>query len=474
MLLLTLYKMKFRVLFFLTILFAGVSCNDLLEVDSFPTEATDEEAIVGAYSVFSGIGQGTLYGGDFIILPELLALTSSTASLSSGFPEYQQFLDKDISATNTKLALNWRQGYEAINVANEVIDFSEGSQKGEAYALRGIVHFEMARLWGGRYEANGDFIPLVTKPTPAIGDNNNPVRAKGDVLFDAIEEDLIRASLLLKGETVPNGRIDYYAACAFLSRFYLEKRDYVNAAAYADTVLQSNLFSLTPNALDAFNNTAYSTEDVFAIAQNDLFNSDVRSSSSGLPSFFGGLTENGEEVFRVLHGIMRFTFEFDAFDQRYSINNDTEEATTIGDINTFYYKPATLEFGPFASVGKYIENNRIIPVIRLAELYLTRAEALAESQFPVVPTQAIADLNEVRTRAGVGLVVADSFPSTIAGATRFIDSVRVERTKELIFEGQLLHDLRRWEQNISSSVPWNSPSLIFPIPESETDVSGLE
>ncbi|HTE31441.1 MAG TPA: RagB/SusD family nutrient uptake outer membrane protein, partial [Chryseolinea sp.] len=71
-------------------------------------------------------------------------------------------------------------------------------------------------------------------------------------------------------------------------------------------------------------------------------------------------------------------------------------------------------------------------VFRLAEVYLTKAEAEFELGNKGVAADA---LNETRSRAGISLVDE---------ATITRDKVRTERRSELAFEEQRWWDLRRW------------------------------
>ena len=71
-------------------------------------------------------------------------------------------------------------------------------------------------------------------------------------------------------------------------------------------------------------------------------------------------------------------------------------------------------------------------VFRLAELYLTKAEA----EFELGNAKKAADaLNMTRNRAGISLVTE---------ATINRDKIRTERRSELAFEGHRYWDLRRW------------------------------
>jgi len=76
---------------------------------------------------------------------------------------------------------------------------------------------------------------------------------------------------------------------------------------------------------------------------------------------------------------------------------------------------------------------------RYAEILLNRAEAgmelFAAGQAGTYQTQALTDINAIRDRAGASL-------ATIA--TLNINTVRIERRKELAFENKAWFDLRRW------------------------------
>lgn len=88
------------------------------------------------------------------------------------------------------------------------------------------------------------------------------------------------------------------------------------------------------------------------------------------------------------------------------------------------------------------------PEIRLAELYLSYAEALNEIQGG--STEAITYLDKVRERAGLQGVVASwttysKFPTKFQTQAGLRAIVQRERLIELAFEGQRLWDLRRWK-----------------------------
>jgi hypothetical protein len=115
--------------------------------------------------------------------------------------------------------------------------------------------------------------------------------------------------------------------------------------------------------------------------------------------------------------------------------------------------------------GKYDVLYGNIKLIRLAEMFLTRAEANFRAGTSVGATP-LADVNRIRTRAGLPPLATVTLPAILK-----------ERKLELLFEGFRLHDLKRnQESTIAPGSPptplaWNSPRLIFPIPLREINAN---
>jgi hypothetical protein len=99
-----------------------------------------------------------------------------------------------------------------------------------------------------------------------------------------------------------------------------------------------------------------------------------------------------------------------------------------------------------------------VPVIRLSEMHLTRAEANVRAG-TAVGASALTDVNAIRTRAGLAPL------NTVSLA-----DVLKERRLELAFEGQFLQDAKRLQISVGT-LAWNSPKLIMPIPQREMDVN---
>jgi hypothetical protein len=91
-------------------------------------------------------------------------------------------------------------------------------------------------------------------------------------------------------------------------------------------------------------------------------------------------------------------------------------------------------------------------------MYLTRAEANLRAGTAIGDTP-INDINVIRNRAGL---------ESLEQVT--MENIMRERRLELAFEGHLIHDIKRTKGSVGN-LPYNSPKLIFPIPQREIDVN---
>jgi hypothetical protein len=91
-----------------------------------------------------------------------------------------------------------------------------------------------------------------------------------------------------------------------------------------------------------------------------------------------------------------------------------------------------------ARVDNNNDNHFAWPVFRLAEFYLSYAEALNEYQGP--STESYQYLNAIRQRAGM----PDKTPAMLPDVNTFRTAIQNERSIELAFEDQRYNDLHRW------------------------------
>lgn len=428
------------------------SCVKELEID--PVQSIDatvaletaedlESALVGAYGIMH---QGSLYGTNLNLVPELIG-SEDYCQWRGTFQSYRQIMNKNMTVDNAEAARTWIDAYRAINIANNVIanlnkvaDVDQRAElEAEARFIRGILHFELVRLYAQPWDAtganNGPGVPIaVTAVTSESAAGQKVARNTISEVYAAVIEDLRAAELSLPESRSGTNRFrgTTYTAKAFLARVYLQQSRFADALTMADAVISSNNYALNASAASTFSNK-FTNETIFELYNNDQNNAGT--ANDGLTTFYASLPGIGRSDVRILSP---FSSLYEADDERFT------QLTYIGTGR----RPGALQCGKWTAFGQNI------PVIRLSEMFLIRAECnLREGT--VIGNTPLEDVNIVRRRARA---------SELTDVT--VNDVVLERNLELCFEGSRIHDLKRLKLN-TGSYPYNDPLLVFPIPERE-------
>ena len=439
---------KFSILMFIAVF--TFSCDDNLEIDPEQSidgsQALNSEQNIAALllGVYEEAGQGVSFGGDIQIMADLLG-ASDQISWFGTFLAPRQLIQKSLLVDNTFVRDTWFNNYETINQTNLIIDNLDvitssdayrAQIEGEAKFLRALSYFELVRLWGLPYEA-GTTNSQPGVPLRLIGyeDYSQPLpteRASVEEIYAQVLSDLEDAYTNLPASN--DIFADRYAAQALRARVYLQMQNYAAARDAANDVIENSGASLTGSFSDAFNNDADSSEDLFDFQVTN------QTGDSDLITFYAS-QDNGGRGGDIVLNPAYFALFPDADDERANF-------TYIGD------------YGDNLT-GKYTNQFANIAIFRLAEMYLIRAEGNIMENTAVGQTPA-EDVNLLRLRAGAETVSA---PLTQ-------EDILLERQLELAFEGFLLHDLKR-TQNDVDGLPYNDPSLVLPIPQNEMDTNDL-
>ncbi len=432
----------------------ALACNKKLDVQpqnnltpSQITTSNDVEALLfGAYNGMQGAGS---FGEGYILASDLIASDSQVVFVGT-FQDYQAVQHKSAVATNVIAQNIWGGSYTVINLCNTVLDkialvdtADRPTVQGEALFMRGTAYFELAGFFGKPYSdgnaASNLGVPLVLTPTytydSSVNSPNKPKRATVSATYAQAIKDLLAAISELPASNV-NYRADVNSARAILSRVYLSMGDYADAAIQADSVISSGNFSLTSTFDKAFNNTVNSTEDVFAIQQS--LQSNTGTTNNGLTTFYAPapLARGDAEIDPLFFNL----FEPSDFRGTY-----VTSGSSISGYTGFY-------------PNKWMTFYKAIPVVRLAEMYLTRGEGNLMSG-GTTGDDPLADINLVRARSGASAL-------TVVAQGDFIE----ERFRELSFEGDRLWTLKRNQLGVIG-YGYDDNRLILPVPQSEIDVN---
>jgi hypothetical protein len=204
-------------------------------------------------------------------------------------------------------------------------------------------------------------------------------------------------------------------------------------------VIESGYFKMNAAVTAVFSNKN-TDESIWEIQQNEQNNAGT--ANNGMATFYASLPGIGRADVRVTASYV---------DDNYP----------AGDLRAseWYYIGTGARPGNLYS-GKWKSFSQNLPVIRIAEMYLTRAEANFRlgSAVGATPAEDLAQIkNPVRTNTTVPPVIT-------------LDDILEERFIELAFEGQRIHDLRRLRLP-TGSFAWNDDKLVFPIPQREVDAT---
>ncbi|MFP4287890.1 MAG: RagB/SusD family nutrient uptake outer membrane protein [Bacteroidales bacterium] len=457
------------------------SCDSFLDIE--PQQSVSNEvvydthegvtnALNGAYEVIAG---PELYAGSSIFHSDLVG-NSNDMLWAGTFVGYRNMNQKNMDPNAPTITSKWITAYDAINITNNVLDnldIVNESQRnrveGEARFIRGIMYFELVRFYALPFvdgQTNDhDGVPLVLTPTEGISEEDDVSRSSVADVYEQIIEDLTEAKQLLADYPTPlsnGGRASSAGAAGFLARAYMATENWSQAAIEADFVigLMGGTDALNPIPRLAFNNDDYTSEDVFMIRQNAVSN--AGQANDGIATFFASLNGLGRGDVNISDSHME---RYEEDDLRATITDD-DEISIISDVNTMFYVGIGTNPGQLMT-SKWGKHDANIPVIRLAEMILTRAEAnyRAGSATGAAPLD---DINVIRNRAGI-----DDWDNLD------LDMIWEERFRELCFEGHLLDDLKRFRKSATpvsgpyadEEIMWDDGRLVLPIPQRETDTN---
>ncbi|RYY27491.1 MAG: RagB/SusD family nutrient uptake outer membrane protein [Chitinophagaceae bacterium] len=411
---------------------------NIAESEVFTNDANIKKALNGAYDAVSS---ASAYGGDIQLYSELLASESANGELNwdGTYNQPREIFNKSMLTNNSYITATWAAAYRAINICNGIIanidkvdDADRDRVQGEALFLRGSMYFELVKLFSKPFSAGGGNlgVPLILEPTVGnVSEVNYSPRSTVQESYVQIITDLTTAKQLLPEEN------DFYAttfaAAAQLSRVYLQTAEYGKARDEADYVISNSDLELTSTYAAAFNNQENTSEDIFAIqvssqdGSNEMF-------------LFWSITSEGARNGDV-DVLQKHMDLYPAGDARYNL----------------FYKD-----GAVWRSGKWRTQYRNLPVIRLAEMYLTRAEGNARLGTEVGATP-FDDVKKIRDRAGVLTLPANATSASIV----------LERKLELAHEGQGIHDMKRLQQPVGN-IAYDANRLVLPIPIREINAVG--
>jgi hypothetical protein len=393
-------------------------------------------ALAGLYNQVQEV-----YSGRIQRLADVAGTTAQSVGTNSAFRQIDTYTT---DADNVVLLEIWTSIYRGVNIANNIlakvpqISLSESQRNyllGQVYFLRGLLFFDAVRIWGGVPNVVGENgIPLPQEPLRSVVLYE---RSSLQASYNQVEKDWAEAVKLLPEASLA-GQANKNVVYALLSRFYLYLKNYSEVERYANAVIANPRYTLVFPYADVFTNKN-TKESIFEV---QFDNTDTNTLSTFyLPSNMGGSGEIAAHT--------EFYNQIDRSDERARM--------FVRGSNGLWYS------------NKYTQKSGNAHLIRLAEVYLNRAEARTyQNNF----AGARADLNAVRGRVNA---LADNTANSVE---QLVAAIEKERRLELCYEGFEWFDLVRTGRALAvlGNVPRSNTSpaqlrerhrLVFPIPSEE-------
>jgi starch-binding outer membrane protein, SusD/RagB family len=453
------------------------SCNDIIDLEpEFVLDGSQrfnslddyEFSLTGAYALFrsaSYYGNASGPAGAFSTLPDMMSdnLTETQESLAN----FRQLVNWDYAADNGAIEGLWTDAYRIIAQANITLrgidEFAAENQgkynriKGQALAIRAYVHFDLLRYFATDYDRNSNAPGIPYKLSFSTEDIARPtVSQTWDNIFSDLEE---AANLLQDVDRGINGtanytnrsNIDAVTVQAILARAYLYAGLFAEAEAAATAVIQ--VVPLAPRSIFAGiwrDENIGATEVIWSVTFN---------AGEGSPGSNVYFPNGNRSSFRVSNEVL----------SQYDRMNDIRYSS--------YFEIV----GNRLVVSKYLGKGNLRDgivnwkVIRVSEMYLIRAEAIARQSGR--DAAALTDLNQLQATRIQGYV-----PVLLNGQA-LLDAIAEERRKELFVEGHRFFDLKRTTRMIertdcgtaftSCALGAQSRAWAWPIPINEINANAL-
>lgn len=504
------------------LILSALSCNndnffELTNPPEFPwlNMSELERGVVTPYNYAFTNSWSNFFGDDRLVFECMSDAVYLLPNTSADIP-FEEMYYRTTEVEMSKANGSFSNGYKCITHANAVLDFLAENEyrpypnptandlenidriQGEMRFMRAYAYFYMARrhcpVPGAPNFSSEEILPLRLNTPTSAEEANKANYVTTEAIYDQIIEDFQAAKTMLP-ETYMDGlhhpsyrqgRATRYAAAGMLARVYFQLGNFASAKTELDYVINGP-FQLTEDPIEAFNKDyaedgleviwATNNHDPEIIRANKVPTSmnwsDYRAVNGGRGAFHKRCTWN---QFPMSHAILQ---QIGWMDEDLE---ETEEALQDKRYQQLFWRiegnPGTNSADPTMYEMQYphIKDPMVwgdkyyratdgqrsnIPIIRLAEMHLTRAIIRFREGNVAGATE---DVNVVRIRAGLAPL-----------ETVTEEDIHNERIKELAFEGDRLHYIQALGLPVNPgdrevpSIEFPYDGLYWKLPQSELD-----
>ena len=444
-----------------------VNVESQLTSENFPV--TPDAFVAATGTVYQKFNAG--FGVDIWRMYELTSEEAIITARNGGYYDqgrYQTLHKHNWLPDHPIIQSAWQWGYAGISDCNRVLNLLEKSANSptktqflnEIRTMRALYYFYVMDMFGN-------------VPITSFGTSESPKQSTRAEVFSYIEEELLAVSEGLSAPTTVTaefyGRPTKWMAYALLQKLYINAEQYIGKPMYAESITYGDkIINGTAMALVSDYNTLFSptnganTETIFAAIYDsnysagnaitrytlhaslrakynlpfspsnaqctlkefyDTFNlpGDIRNAT-----WLAGKQFLADGTTPILNGSVQLNFTPEI------ILTNTETMDVGAEVNGISRGVRSIKFYPDPNTNSSTRfQNNDMPIFRLADVYLLKAEALLRTGGST--TEALKLVNKVRTRAKAAEVTSIT-----------LDGILEERGRELAWEGWRRNDLIRF------------------------------
>ncbi|WP_437918077.1 RagB/SusD family nutrient uptake outer membrane protein [Sphingobacterium sp. LRF_L2] len=437
--------------------------SSVSESDIFSSEIGFQQALSGVYAQ---LATQSLYGDNLTMgFASALAQNYNPTTVAQNFYEVARYDYSSAKVIGYTTSV-WNTAYANIAAVNNIIKHTETNRsvlssdnyniiRGEALALRALLHFDLLRLFGPSFEVGSNDLAIPYKTS--IDQYSKLPSTVSNVIDSALNDLSLAGDLLKQSDPIVSNslerqiKMNYYAVKALQARIYMYKGDKENAYSAAKEVIDSDKFSFVEG--ESINATfGYD----YLLKSELVFGLRVREIADWADIYFKNyrgdtrVPNRSVAEYRSLYEVsdnadtdMRWTYLF---------GTPTGASNDIM-VTTKYWQTWTA-----SSDSSRLD--QLVPMIRKTEMLYILAESSTNSD------EALSWLNQVRRARNLPILT----PSVITSAY-LREQITKEYQKEFYAEGQLFYYYKRLNatsmQFLSDS--FNTGNYVLPIPDNELE-----
>ncbi|UKJ07679.1 RagB/SusD family nutrient uptake outer membrane protein [Solitalea lacus] len=458
------------------------SCQNFLDVQ--PEDKMLEQTVfankqgvnLALNGLYVRIGSNSLYGQNLTLSTvDVMGQRYSLNSQNTAYYPTSIYSYGD-AGVKSKMEDIWRTSYSTIMNINSFLQNldakpglldakTDSIYRGEAIAMRAMLHFDMLRLFGPMYstvDSTQISIPFYDKTVSSVA---RPLLPANEVMKNIVTDLNNAEKLLEKDPVITNGvmsstssdfmvnrnyRFNYFAVKALQARVNLYRGDKAIALAAAKVVIQNaSKFPWTTlaNKNERVNpDRIFSTEMILGTYTDQLYKTQN--------ALFDGASLDNIVILAPSTASLTSVFETDASGLSADYRYDPHWEVPANSSKTFR------TFKKYADIEKKLGFRNTIPLLKISEMYYIAAECELDQN------QALAYLNTVRNNRGL---------INLGSTANFKNELLKEYKKEFFGEGQLFYYYKRTNTaSIPSGVDgapaytMDASKYVVPLPLSES------